>query len=55
MQLQRGAGPQPEFLRWFATVQGIELFGDASTQADAIEDAQAAIDRAIKLVGPVDE
>ena len=43
------------FWRWFVTVQGIELFDDAVHVCDAIEDAQAAIDRAIKLVGPVDE
>ena len=41
-----------DFWRWFATIKGIELSGDAATEAEAISEAQQAIDRAIKLVGP---
>jgi len=41
-----------KFWRWFATIKGIELSGDAATEAEATSEAQQAIDRAIKLVGP---
>jgi hypothetical protein len=41
------------FWRWFATIDGLELSGDAATQAEAISDAQQAIDRVIKLIHDV--
>src|ERR1700751_5818893 len=40
------------FWRWFATIDGLELSGDATKQVEAISDAQQAIDRVIELVGP---
>jgi hypothetical protein len=40
-----------DFWRWFATIDRLELSGDASTRAEAISDAQEAIDRAFRLVG----
>jgi hypothetical protein len=45
-------GLDRDFWRWFATIKGIELSEDAATEAEAISEAQQAIDRAIKLVGP---
>jgi hypothetical protein len=39
------------FWRWFATVKGSGMSGDALTEAEAISEAQLAIDRA---VAPVD-
>jgi hypothetical protein len=41
-----------DFWRWFATIDRLELSGDASTRGEAISDAQEAIDRAVELVRP---
>jgi hypothetical protein len=40
-----------DFWRWFATIDGLELSGDASTQGEATSDAQEAIDRAVNRAG----